>query len=264
MASRGLPGFLRRSRRNDFSDDEEESDDRASARARASVNHQAPLDGPAITTTTKAPAVPTHKHTPSKGGVTKTNGGTNHDEPTRSMELKDVPNPLFSMSPDAGAGANANANANHTQYQQRSDSPLLSSSMSSLGGSSTTDNNNSFSHVPQPTRNTERKVSSYRETQFEKTISATVVQMAELRKLGWNGVPVRIDIGLFWIVLDLPHTLAYVLRACVCPALVFAPAPIDAMQCNAMQCNSSNRLIYSIPSFMLFCFVACILYHVRI
>ena len=31
----------------------------------------------------------------------------------------------------------------------------------------------------------------YREAQFEKIMSADVVKMVDLRKLGWNGIPVR-------------------------------------------------------------------------
>jgi len=48
--------------------------------------------------------------------------------------------------------------------------------------------------VPQPPPQTLERTISYKEAMFEKAIGADVVSMSDLRRLGWNGIPVRVTI----------------------------------------------------------------------
>jgi hypothetical protein len=142
MASKGLPGFLRRSVRRDF--DEEDEEERLSA-SNSSLNSGKPL----------------HAVIPEQAAGNEVlvdmdvaNGDSENDEPP-------TPAPTPYSATDG-------------------------SSVSSLEASSPEE---LADPQPLPTP-TDRKY-SYRENQFKKIISADVVNMTELRKIAWNGIPVR-------------------------------------------------------------------------
>lgn len=118
-ATRVLPGFLRRSLRTNYSDDQDE-DESSSARQESLAE----------------PPVLPRKEPPLEESKSETS--TADETVTSSADLK-------------------------------SESPQLEES-------------------PKP--ELERTV-SYKDSMFEKSIGADVVNMSDLRRLGWNGIPVR-------------------------------------------------------------------------
>jgi hypothetical protein len=169
MASKGLPGFLRRSRRSSFndSDDEEEEDLDASEsndpfqnNNNNSNNNSKQVAPSCEETTTSTTAEEQQQQQQQKPSTTST-----ADETTL------YPNNNDSWKLDY-----------EYEEQQRNTSDRQSS-ISTLGSGRGGGDEN----VMGPT--IERKY-SYRESQFEKTITNDVIKMSELRKLGWNGIPV--------------------------------------------------------------------------
>ena len=128
MASRGLPGFLRRAQRVHYNEDE---DDSSSSQEDVS---QAP--------------------------VSQTEG-LNEEEAKDDVE-------------ETSDETNAEENASEAASSSRS---ILSISQQS----STTPT------IPEPVPETPTK--SYRDTQFDKLLSDSVIRLDDLRKLCWNGVP---------------------------------------------------------------------------
>eukprot|EP00934_Nitzschia_sp_Nitz4_P006169 Nitzschia sp. Nitz4//scaffold41_size133979//104579//106082//NITZ4_003364-RA/size133979-snap-gene-0.107-mRNA-1//1//CDS//3329551521//6159//frame0 len=157
MGSRGLPGFLRRTRRSDFdeTDDDEEEDLKP--------------DTPAT-------------NNGAKDQSKKTDQPSNFDEPSDS----DIP-------PSNGNSAAQDLPKAAGATSQPSQPP---SSQSSLPKSSETGSQSSLRPTILPT---DRKM-SYRESQYDKILSAQVVKLPELRKLGWNGIPTE-HRGTVWKLL---------------------------------------------------------------
>jgi len=58
------------------------------------------------------------------------------------------------------------------------------------------------------------RAKTYRETQFEKTFTANVVSMNDLKTLAWNGIPVRfrLDIRRFFLIPDRIDALLFPFR----------------------------------------------------
>jgi hypothetical protein len=151
MASKGLPGFLRRSRRSSFNDSEDEEED---------------LDA-------------SESNDPSQN-----NNNNNKQETTTSATAEEQ----LQRSTTSETSLFHNNNDSwklEEEYEEQQRNPHTQldrqSSISTLGSGRGGDEN----VIP----TIERRL-SYRESQFEKTITNDVVKMSELRKLGWNGIPV--------------------------------------------------------------------------
>jgi len=158
MASRGLPGFLRRSIRSagEESDASEETerfdeDDRA-----ADTDGVVEQDRHASSQPTEQtlPTSTTEQHKPSASGSNGINNSSERSEGSRNVADLAMSGPKNSTT-----------------------TSLLS---------------DSWHEVSPPTAQSEEstdKKKSYREGQFEKILSSDVVNMEELRKLAWNGIP---------------------------------------------------------------------------
>ena len=167
MTSRGLPGFLRRTRRSDFgessedeacfsSDDDNDNDDvgddhdhddhDANVNAGDESNNKNLVENEAVMSLDTSAAENAAATTTSSSTTTTDDDGN-----------------------DGGDGSITSFQ--RQQIQQREDS--VSSLGSTRGGV--------FS---------DRKL-NYRESKFDNIFAADTVKMADLRTLGWNGIPVR-------------------------------------------------------------------------
>jgi hypothetical protein len=179
MSSKGLPGFLRRSLRRDF--DEEDEADRQSA----SNNFNSSLGNIKLSNVVVVPDPGSNNKTSHDG-----NGNNNGSGPLNN-DNADYPS-------NGGDAAQEDDDLNHNEdYDHKISPPVrLDSGLSSLESSpdnNTNDIDNDISRLTTLSSSSSSIVRqfTYRETQFEKTISADVVKMVELRNLGWNGIPVR-------------------------------------------------------------------------
>ena len=155
MSSRGLPGFLRRTRRGDIDESDDDVDEKVVVQ-RPQSNSKSNNNG--------ALAASYAYSTPATGVIADSigidlEGGRMTDAPHRNES---------SSTLDSSVGVTddiASPNA-------RQDS--LNSSLASQNNL------------------TSSKRITYRESQFNKILGAQVVKLPELRKLGWNGIPVRV------------------------------------------------------------------------
>ena len=181
MASRGLPGFLRRStRRSDFSsDDEDVIEDEASEEISKEITPQEPAFPPV----TQAKQQQGREDSWSGlADVMKPEPGATEDALETDGKQDQSDNVVEAHASAERSVAYGASSSSHPSDEIND----TGSTTSSVGfDDSTVPNNNTTSRL-------ERK-QSYRETQFERIIKADVVQMSELRKLGWNGIPVRHD-----------------------------------------------------------------------
>ena len=133
--TRSLPGFLRRSLRMNYSDDQEEKEESSAA----SETEATPANGEAASDTNK----------------------TTDEEPRPE-------------SPQA--------TAKETE-EQKSEASTAEETNASVEPPS-------WSSAPKPTQQPLQRTVSYKQAMFEKAIGADVVSMSDLRRLGWNGIPV--------------------------------------------------------------------------
>lgn len=224
MSSRGLPGFLRRSRRwNDFEDDEEEEEEEAVGNTTTDGNDETENgdDGDK--------AVEDHVKRRQQYHRQQQQQQQESDEPSHlmdaSLQFLD-PSPLAaSLAQEAVVGTSTAAGdynngellaetaSQHFHrdkyYDQQHDDQA---SLSTLGDYDPTTTTTSSSTPHRSTSNassTSIKV-GYRELQFEKILSNNnnVVKLSELRKVGWNGIPVR------WLSFCFAGTTADVVSCC--------------------------------------------------
>lgn len=134
--TKSLPGFLRRSLRMNYSDDQEEKEESSSAPA----TNGAANDKNANTERRASPPAITRRKETEK----------------QKSEAEDT---TVSVEPRPSA------------------------------------KNLSSNNIPKPTHQTLERTISYKQAMFEKAIGADVVSMSDLRRLGWNGIPVRINIA---------------------------------------------------------------------
>jgi hypothetical protein len=206
MSSRGLPGFLRRSRRwNDFEDEDDEVDEAGDEEEEENkVNDNSGRN---------------------KGGQ---HDHVEEDQKKKQKQQQDVmestftaslrfldPSPLAVSSAkedaDVGYATNESRNKNGDKANQHNrdgddddddDEGYHSGnhSVSTLGDNDPpTPRNTPFggSRSSSSASNSSNKKGSgaggptYRELQFEKILSNNVVKLTELRQVGWNGIPVR-------------------------------------------------------------------------
>jgi hypothetical protein len=176
MASKGLPGFLRRSLRRDF--DEEDEEDRQSASNNKPSNVVVPDPG---ANNDRSSSNSKHNH--------KNDSGPLDNNDSEEHEHEHPSNGKDDAQEEEDSNNHEQEDYNHFKSPPvRLDSADMSvSSLASSADLTSGDNNNELPTLP---ASMDRQY-SYRETQFEKTISADVVKMTELRNLSWNGVPVR-------------------------------------------------------------------------
>ena len=166
-SSRGLPGFLRRSLRRSFDSDEEDpfklglsSDD----------DDDYDLDDNTDSSSNN------NKHNTDSQQQTKSQMATATDDPTDDNDASED-----ETSPNNEEGEGGEEEITMQQQQQQ---PLEEGSVSSFSESG-------FDNlVPVPVPPTLERRVSYRDSQFEKIVGTDVVKMSDLRKLGWNGIPV--------------------------------------------------------------------------
>jgi hypothetical protein len=166
MASRGLPGFLRRTLRVDYDDEdddneeeEEEVDDQEQKEEEEEIDDASQEDK------VKLAELQIMDRPPSKaiaGSVEQQQ--PEFDKSSNSSRSSSMMEPSAELSRPTEATESSAA---------LSPSPL-SDSWEDLSKPST-----AITEIPK----------SYQEKQFEKVIEADVVSMSDLRKLGWNGIP---------------------------------------------------------------------------
>jgi hypothetical protein len=177
MPSKGLPGFLRRSLRRDF-DEADEADRQSFSNNLLNSSFGNKLSDAVV----PDPGASNNNDTINNNGNGSGPLDTDNQEYPSNGDDDD----------DDDAQEEEDSNNNNEDYDQKISPPArLDSAMSSLESSSdhldNGDNEGPSSMVRQYT---------YRETQFEKTITTDVVKMVELRNLSWNGVPVRNKEGM--------------------------------------------------------------------
>lgn len=173
MSSRNLPGFLRRTRRRDF---EEESDD----------DDYFSSDNEGVSTKKSS----SNSEDGSVADTNQTNGGVSSEENDEE----------FIAPIQAEAETKAETELETAVISAEAESPpndsnkMTSSFRSFYNGSAATANAEDstrslgMSSLGSP-RLIDRKL-NYREIKFDSVIGADTVKMADLRKLGWNGIPV--------------------------------------------------------------------------
>ena len=160
MTSRGLPGFLRRTRRSDFGESEDEdyfsSDDDVEDSNSLLDDNAHPMSSPASNETDKETKSQDQDEFVSISASTK--------------ELSDsATSDEFELKNEKTTEATPPPKDRVSSLNQREDSV---SSLESGGR-----------------RVLDRKL-SYRESKFDSIFAANTVKMSDLRTLGWNGIPV--------------------------------------------------------------------------
>jgi hypothetical protein len=230
MSTRGLPGFLRRSRRwdDDFGqssgddnsvDTDDDDDDNNNEDNRNGDANSAHDDCSSNRNERRRrkdnnwreDSADSNAHDnvdDGKHGNYLTNGGTNESEQVQNALSFLDPSPL-DESPakedldgenttktdtapsDHPCGTNISSSKNGTAADSSSgdDRSLSSLGDGDLSASVTALSTNAATSGSTLGGGTKSKP-TYRETQFEKILSANVVKLSELRKIGWNGIPV--------------------------------------------------------------------------
>ena len=143
---RGLPGFLRRSRRSSYEEDDE-NDSYTDSDIPLSVQASIPRQ--------------------------------------RTKEEDEHPKPSLQRASSSGEASLSE------HEQEENEEPPVSRPESQRSLSSLEDSSMTISH--------RTSTSSYRTSQFDKVLQgAEIVKLAELRKLGWNGIPVSTSFVGLW------------------------------------------------------------------
>jgi len=184
MSSRGLPGFLRRTLRVDYSFDEDEDNNYDDNKSTVRVE--------------------TAEHLSTDNGDLSDHANDD-DEEEIAFERTSNPQAFHASSGDSMEAAvsattpasetNHNGDSSVSSYEvvehdsniqngNYDESPRqeVASKYAANTGNETLDLQPDTSQLPQR---------SYREIQFDKVMSADVINMEELRKLAWNGIPSR-------------------------------------------------------------------------
>ena len=240
MTSRGLPGFLRRTRRTDFDSSDEDfdydhDDDNKNNDKNNNNNKQQPQNG----NSSEQEREQTDEQGQHQREYSRQLSHTSSVSSLGDDDYLDDPNSFGPYPPFRAGNSNSNSNNNKKsdlhrtsslptgsspQLRHRFTSSATAASTSSLspprrrpggaffssssspknsnytnGGNDYDNQNNSQSSInsgtvdsssPSNIMTMDRKY-TYRESQFEKVIRANNVKISELRKLGWNGIPVR-------------------------------------------------------------------------
>lgn len=149
MSKKSLPGFLRRSLRIDDSYDEEDDDE-----------EQQQVDEEPVVVSFADSQPPTA------------------DPDTLKQHTKDVSTPVEEETEDEST-ADSSSHVPETAAKPPATLPPPPTAKPA----------SSYSPSPPPPKQGLTRAVSYQEAQFEKAISADVVNMSDLRRLGWNGIP---------------------------------------------------------------------------
>lgn len=186
MSSKRLPGFLRRSLRLDYNEDEDEEDEGSSAN-NAEEGTTNPTFGevraPAIVDTVQEQATVVATSTEVDSSETRDNNAT-------------------TTTPQLPPGTPAEAVAGGVDESEQTRKPTSYSQMNPNVRSKLSD---SWQAIPDPmvpvtALPEEAPKLSWRDAQFQRCLTADVVSLVELRKLGWNGIP-KPHRGLAWKLL---------------------------------------------------------------
>ncbi len=191
MTTRGLPGFLRRTRRNDFEESEDDADVDTDVDTDANymnenykeMHNRDHQDKKKQNHKDLEASASASNKQQSKAAVARFTDGIDNEEVDTQLENKGES--TISAQPK---------NTNATDTQQRTSKINKASTMVA---SDNFDSYHSLSSIK------DRRV-SYRESQFSKILNAPVVKLPELRKLGWNGIPVRSPSHLIFMALWRP------------------------------------------------------------
>ena len=183
MSSRGLPGFLRRTRRSDFDENTDDDDDDEEEEA-IGYRHQHSNGRSANTATDELTVNGEQVEAPK-------NAATNaaHLERNGSLESESSSNPKEVVKRQVSITISETAEGN-TPNAANSNTNTDDSSISTLGASTNTMQASFSASKPR----LDRKM-SYRESQFSKILGDDLVKLSDLRKLSWNGIPVRSQDG---------------------------------------------------------------------
>lgn len=171
-SSRGLPGFLRRTLRVDYDDDDDDNEEEEEEEVDDQEQEQVETDDT------------------SQEAHVKNDRESSAAEPqimdrSPSNAIAAVEQPEFDKSSNSNSSRSNSTMEPAAESSRPSDA--IESSRIALSPSPLSDSWEDLSKPPTTTLTDIPK--SYRETQFEKVIEASVVSMSELRKLGWNGIP---------------------------------------------------------------------------
>jgi len=154
MSSRGLPGFLRRTRRGDIDESDDDVDEKAGI--------QRPLSSINNSNSNATLATPLSSSTPASVIIS--------DSIEPELEGESITEASFKSEFSVTLDSTVNVTDDTLAANARQDS---------FNSSSASQNNLTSS-----------KRITYRESQFNKVLGAPVVKLPELRNLGWNGIPV--------------------------------------------------------------------------
>mmetsp|Transcript_7271 Transcript_7271/g.12057 ORF Transcript_7271/g.12057 Transcript_7271/m.12057 type:complete len:516 (+) Transcript_7271:167-1714(+) len=182
---RGLPGFLRRSLRftQDENDDDDNSDENPSEnnRSNASVEDRARLNDD------------------SNDNIHNSNGGVSPPTTSRNISQQQNNNNARTGTP-TGTPMATPAPTPILNKQLRSAMPDIPTLSLEKSGATDVDTDTTVvtrkgswvAATPNPTSNrksdTIKRTKNYKDRQFDTTIQSDVVNMADLRRLGWNGI----------------------------------------------------------------------------
>ena len=209
MSGKGLPGFLRRSLRRNFEEEDEDERLSSSNDAYNQGHHAAPLDPPdnyvspsaIISVKNGIAEIPEDSEvfTPSltKHSCANTDVTDEGDIGSVGSNLAMNQRTGDNSTNDNGGITTENLPIPGPPSRYASDQSGISSlgALSTSGDGTTAtqldhDNWIDSSEASLPPRGIMERKYSYRETQFEKIVSNDVVKMVELKKISWNGIPV--------------------------------------------------------------------------
>jgi hypothetical protein len=182
MSTRGLPGFLRRSRQwgDDFghSSGDESVDDDDNSTNNNNVNKDNDDNGRDLDRQSE-----TKKESWAYGL-------SDSEQVHNALSFLD-PSPLAETSAREDVDAGTETDQPYGDKQQQQQNASMTNASGHMADSS--DDLSSLGDADLSasiTASVTHAKPSYRETQFEKILSDNVVKLSELRKIGWNGIPV--------------------------------------------------------------------------
>jgi hypothetical protein len=194
MPSRGLPGFLRRSRRwNDFDDeDEENEDDDADDQDNEKNNNQATGEKQRQYQRKQQQQQRQQQEDVMESTFT---ASLQFLDPSPLAESAAKEDTLYNNTTSNRGGEEPHGHHNHDDEEDDDEGYHSGGnrSVSTLGDiDPATPHNTAFSGSRSSSSNNvgSNAGPTYRQIQFEKILSNNVVKLSELRKVSWNGIPV--------------------------------------------------------------------------
>ena len=170
---RGLPGFLRRSVRADYSEDDE--DDLHEDQSISSNNSASSAPEGTATEQSNDENAEDSKQPQSSPAILE------NDESFKSSASSRASMPPMQLSAPQPAPLNRQASEPRIMHASQTQQPTLGDMDRSMP---------SMPEKDEPEGEKEKRPKTYKETQFEKIFAANVVSMNDLKTLAWNGIPV--------------------------------------------------------------------------